>query len=439
VGTSAQEETLVRSACSSNLRAARRLLATDPRLAQRDLATACVCGEAAYVARRLEHHPELARLPLPPFGWEPILYACFSRLPREAPECRVGVQEVTRLLLAAGADPNASFDHEGWLQVPLYGAAGIGNDAELTRILLEAGADPNDAGQRKVGEALYHASEFEDPACAALLIDGGTEPAVITHCLGRALNFPNEAMVRAFCERGARPRPAHLRQAVFRRRPVTTIELLLDAGATADKANKAGFTALRIAARWGDDDTAALLVARGADQSFITDEDRELGAYVSGAEARPPAGAEGLNALAEEAISMGNVRLLALLLDAGVPVDGDPTAEFTPLGQAAWRGRPAAVRELVDRGAKLRFDDGGSAIGATLHGLRHCQHPEGGPTMQTIDEIAPQPYADIARFLLSRGAPVPDRMHDVEPDTPATLLAELGIDDAPLPVPPAPA
>jgi ankyrin repeat protein len=428
VGTSAQEETLVRSACSSNLRAARKLLAIDSRLAQRDLATACVCGEAAFVARRLEHDPELARLPLPPFGWDPILYACFSRLPREEPERGVGVREVTRLLLAARADPNASFDHEGWLQVPLYGAAGIVNDAELTQILLEAGADPNDAGQRKVGEALYHACEFEDPACAELLIDAGTDAAVVTHCLGRALNFPNEAMVAAFCARGSRPRLTHLRQAVSWRRPATTIELLLDAGAPVDRPNKPGFTALQIAARWGDEDIAALLIARGADQNAVTDRDRELGAYLSGAEDSPPEGDEGLDNLLEQAIALNDVVLLGRLIDAGARPDGESDAEFTPLAQAAWHGRLAIVRELVDRGAKLRFDDGGSAIGATLHGLRHCHHPEGGPTMQTIDEIAPQPYADIARFLLSRGAPVPERMVDVEPDTPATLLAELGIE-----------
>jgi ankyrin repeat protein len=390
VPTQAQPETLVQSACSSNVRDARKLLAVDPRLAQRDIATACVCGEAAYVERRLSQSAELARTPAPPFGWEPILYACFSRLGREEPERAQGVREVVRLLLAAGADPNASFDHEGWLQVPLYGAAGIANDSDLTRMLLDAGADPNDAGERRVGEALYHACEFEDPACAALLIEAGTEASVVKHCLGRALNFPNEAMVEAFCARGARPRAAHLRQAVFARRPLTTVELLLDAGAPVGKPNEAGFTALRMAVRWADEDVAALLLARGADQGAVIDEDRALGAYLSGHTDDPPAGADGLAELAEQAIVLGDAPLLARLLNAGVDVDGDRAAEFTPLGHAAWRGRVAVVRELVDRGAKLRFDDGGSAIGATLHGLRHCHHPEGGPTMQTIDEIPPE-------------------------------------------------
>jgi hypothetical protein len=50
-----------------------------------------------------------------------------------------------------------------------------------------------------VGEALYHACEFGDPTCARLLIEAGTDSAVVDYCLGRALNFPNPAMVEMFC------------------------------------------------------------------------------------------------------------------------------------------------------------------------------------------------------------------------------------------------
>ena len=148
--------TLVRAACSSDPRPAVALLAAHPDLTGHDLACACVAGDAAEVARTLAATPGAVHAPVAPFDWEPILYATFSRLPRADPGRAAGTRRVARLLLDAGADPNASFNHEGWLQVPLYGAAGILNDADLTRMLIGAGADPNDNGTRAVGEALYH-------------------------------------------------------------------------------------------------------------------------------------------------------------------------------------------------------------------------------------------------------------------------------------------
>ena len=79
------------------------------------------------------------------------------------------------------------------------------------------------------------------------------------------------------------------------------------------------------------------------------------------------------------------------LLDAGARVDGDPDCEEDPLGHACWRGQVAITKELLARGAATEFRDSGCAIGAALHGSRHCQDPEGGPTMGTVTEIDPLP------------------------------------------------
>jgi len=94
---------------------------------------------------------------------------------------------------------------------------------------------------------------------------------------------------------------------------------------------------------------------------------------------------------------------------------------------AAAAPRPTPARELVERGAALSFRDGGSAIGAALHGSRHCSEPEGGPTMRTVDEIPKQPYAEIVRTLLAAGATVPDRIGENGPRG-IMLLAELGVE-----------
>jgi hypothetical protein len=85
------------------------------------------------------------------------------------------------------------------------------------------------------------------------------------------------------------------------------------------------------------------------------------------------------------------------------------------------------TRELVERGAAPTFRNGGSAIGAALHGARHCHDPEGGPTMRTMDEIPAEPYAEIVRILLAAGAIVPDRLGDNGARA-TMLIAELGVD-----------
>jgi ankyrin repeat protein len=369
--------------------------------------------------------------PTGPNGWEPILYACFSRLLRGDPERATGIREVVRRLLASGADPNAWFINDGeWLQVALYGAAGIAGDPELMRMLLDGGADPTDDRDGYHGnEVLYHACEFPDPMCAMLVIDAGARQDLVDYDLGRALNFPNPEMAEMFCTHGARASAGHLHQAVWRRRPARTIAALLEAGAPIDAPDEHGLTALRIAVRWGEEAVAALLRQRGADDTTVIDEDRALGSYLSGRDRVLPTGVARslLDEMAILSIQGGHVEEMRRLLDAGARIDGDADGGEIPLREACWRARVQMTRELVERGAALTFRDGGSAIGAALHGSRHCHQPEGGPSMQTVDEIPLEPYAEIVRILLAAGATVPQRI-GADGARAAMLIAELGID-----------
>jgi ankyrin repeat protein len=405
---------LIASACSSDPRRAATVLELDPTIVRHDLATACVAGDADEVARRLRAYPDAVHEPTGPNGWQPLCYACFSRLLRTDSKRAVGIRSVVAFLLSAGADPNAYFMHGDWLQAPIYGAAGIAGDVELTELLLAAGADPNDAGANHgVGEALYHACEHRDPTCARLLIEAGTDPEVVVYCLGRALNFDNHPMIAMFCSHGVRPWAAHVHQALWRRRPVETVAVLLDAGAPLDESDEHGLTPLQIARLWGEGPVATLLRERGAS---------EAGEAPDGAAAA---------ALRDEmlilAVQRGDLAGARDLLDVGARVDGNPDSEDDPLGQACWRGEAGIVRELLARGAATELPDGGCAIGAALHGSRHCQDTEGGPTMATVGEIDPTPYAEIVRMLLTVGARVPKRVGDEHGPRSMALLGELGI------------
>jgi ankyrin repeat protein len=427
-------DALIASVTSADLRRAWALLDADPALARHDLACACATGEADEVSRRLAARPAAVGEPTGPNGWQPILYACFSRLLRGDLERAPGIREVVRRLLAAGADPDAWFVHDGdWIQFALYGAAGIAGDPELTRMLLDAGANPTDDRAGYHGnEVLYHACEFPDPTCAMLVIDAGARQDFVDYDLGRALNFPNAEMVEMFCTHGARADAGHLHQAVWRRRPRRTVAALLDAGAPIDAPDERGLTAVRVAARWGEDGVTTLLRERGADAEAITEDDRALGALIAGTDRPVPLGValSTVDEMVMGAVEGGHLETMRRLLDAGGRIDGDPERDEIPLGHACWRGRVDLARDLVGRGAALTFRGGGSAIGAALHGSRHCHDPEGGPTMRTIEEIPTEPYAEIVRILLAAGATIPDRLGDSGARG-TMLVAELGVEPPP--------
>ncbi|MES2525349.1 MAG: ankyrin repeat domain-containing protein, partial [Gemmatimonadota bacterium] len=150
---------------------AMRLLARYPALATVSFSTAVVCGEIAVVERMLRDDPSLAtrsdgtpseqragaggsgdlvRTDLDAKGWEPLLYLCFTRLPLAT--SNDNALAIARLLLDAGADPNAYFMAGDSRYTPLVGAIGEGEENRpphprrnaLVELLLERGAEPYD-------------------------------------------------------------------------------------------------------------------------------------------------------------------------------------------------------------------------------------------------------------------------------------------------------
>lgn len=424
---------LVNAACSSDVRTARTLLAAEPDLARHDLATACVTGEAETVDRILAGRPDAATRPTAPQGVPPILYACFTRLLRADPNRAAGIREAVRLLLAAGADPNTTVDgHEE--APPIYGAAGVANDPALTAMLLAAGADPDEglpppdpdnslaAGRPWGNESLYHAAEFPDPTCLELLLEAKPHPVRVSYCIRRALNFDNPPMIEEFLRHGADPNlipcggRSLLIDAVAGGHPARIIGRMLDAGAIIDATDGAGLTALRHAVRYGEGETAELLISRGADPAAVTDADRWMGALStgSGTDGAPEPGWRPDPGLLNRAAERDEVELINRLIIAGADVNGAPPgAEMPPLHSAAYRGHREAVAALLAAGADpLALQSyGGNALDTAIFGSEHCTDPRGGISMRPPEEVTHGDYPAVVEALLAAGVPVPNEIN----------------------------
>ena len=213
------------------------------------------------------------------------------------------------------------------------------------------------------------------------------------------------------------PRPAglarkanrtHLHRAIENRRSAEVIEALLDAGADIHARDARGLTPCQYAVRYGRQDIVALLQRRGPCDA--TDDDRALGQAVNGqnpgaAMAIPPD-------LLCDAARRDDVRGIKALLAAGADIGACNIGHYgtPPLHWAAWRGRLAAVRTLVECGADIHWKNpyGGDALGTAIHGSENCFDPDGGPAMRLPEEACPGQYTEIVEYLISQGAKLPD-------------------------------
>lgn len=189
----------------SNPAAARRLLADHPDLASANVYAAAAAGHVAAVRTMIERDPALVNAKGGPLNWEPLLYACYSRLDDGSPDR--STLEAARVLLAHGADPNAGLLWGGtYLYTAVTGAFGRGEDninelphprcLELAALLLDAGADPNDS------QTLYNRHFEENDDHLRLLFSygfGRDTPGPWQQRLGDGSTSPATWLVQELC------------------------------------------------------------------------------------------------------------------------------------------------------------------------------------------------------------------------------------------------
>ena len=331
---------------------ARRMLAEHPEIAQANIYTAAATNDV----ETIERNATLVNVKGGPNHWEPLLYACYSRI---APTL-----DAARALLALGADPNAGFLWRG--NVPpftaLTGAFGGGeagaNDPphpqklELARLLLDAGADPND------GQTLYNRHFGPNDDHLRILFDyglGQDKRGPWFHRLGDRLLSPAQMLAEELW-------------AAARKNFVARVKLLVEHGVDVNLPGfRDGRTAYESALRAGNDEIAAYLRAHGAKTSQLSDDERFAVACVGGRRddalallARDPSliqrlGVHGRSELLQRAIESSHPEGIRLMAELGF--DLSACHRSTPLHEAAWNGDVALVRLLLDLGADPNVRD----------------------------------------------------------------------------------
>jgi hypothetical protein len=154
---------------------ARRMAAEHPAAIRASVHAAAAAADPDALATLLADAPGSAAEPGGPYRWEPLLYLAYAR--HDPTVTEAATLETARLLLAAGADPNAGYLWHGLIPpfTAVTGALGGGEGAApphphgyaLARALLAAGADAND------GQTLYNRQFTADDSHLELLLSHG--------------------------------------------------------------------------------------------------------------------------------------------------------------------------------------------------------------------------------------------------------------------------
>ena len=338
---------------------ARKMLKEDPSLEHRSIYTACTTGTVKLVEEFLHDEPDLLNRRGGYLDWEPLLYACYSRL--NLPDR--STSDVVQLLLDRGANSNAYYRWGGiYVFSALTGVFGEGergpiNQPEhpdfrsLAKRLLEAGADCNDS------QALYNRMFRPDNTALNMLLEYGLTK-------NHACNW-NATVEGRLLRNPVKTLDYQLQWAVksnFEER----VAILLEHGADATQKLKPEGRLAKLARTRGFNVIADNLEAHGAKRYKLTKVEQFLNycldADVTNARemlATRPNLIKRANKKDPEAMNrasdVGNVAALELMLDLGFDVHG--AAAETPLHHATHNGHLELAKRLLARGASLYHRD----------------------------------------------------------------------------------
>lgn len=191
---------------------------------------------------------------------------------------------------------------------------------------------------------------------------------------------------------------AHCQRVVVNQTPLTEavlsgdagrVRLLLAEGADINATNRAGFTALMLAARNVQDQIVDILLAEGADANL------EIPVYRWTA--------------LRQAASDGNPKIIKSLLKAGARLDAKDRNGWTPVVAAAMAGKAENLKALSDAGAQLKMD---LVFASALGQLDQVKTLSGATDINATNDTGRTPLAaaaannqvEVVKFLLSKGA-----------------------------------
>jgi ankyrin repeat protein len=258
--------------------------------------------------------------------WRPLHYAAIY-----------GSADAVRILLEAGADPNARNQQEA---TPLIYAAW---NLAKTRLLVEKGAQVNVAAKNGTTPLMVAASALGNIDSVRYLLEHGAD-AKATDALG------SDALIRA----GWMSDPQ-------------AVGLVLAKGASPRNADRAGFTALQMAPSFADCERINLLLKAGADVNSFN---KFAGQVKNG-----PIALVHLTPLMLAA-PYGDAETIGTLLKAGARVNDVDIRKMNPLmlAIATDQAKPATVRQLLAAGADVNAKDQNGE--SALDWARKFRNPE---------------------------------------------------------------